>query len=205
MDTKLVVVAIILLIAFIAVLTISIQGNGGVINLGKPSGCNYDGSCQGWEDRTCSDCAGGVTTTTPTNGETKPECNDKYDNDGDGWIDMDDSGCFKRQDNDETDCGDGVCEGPESCEFCPEDCGQCPTTTTIPWTCTDTDGGQVYTVKGTVSGQTTEPFSYTDYCGTGNATLFEHYCRQTGDPAPMSEYISCTLLGYTSCTNGACV
>jgi hypothetical protein len=26
---------------------------------GKPSGCNYDGKCQGWEDPSCSDCQGG--------------------------------------------------------------------------------------------------------------------------------------------------
>jgi len=25
----------------------------------KPSGCNYDGKCQGWEDSSCADCAGG--------------------------------------------------------------------------------------------------------------------------------------------------
>jgi len=25
---------------------------------GKPSGCNNDGKCQGWEDASCSDCAG---------------------------------------------------------------------------------------------------------------------------------------------------
>ncbi len=27
---------------------------------GKPSGCNNDGKCQGWEDPTCDDCAGGA-------------------------------------------------------------------------------------------------------------------------------------------------
>lgn len=26
---------------------------------GKPTGCNDDGKCQGWEDPTCADCAGG--------------------------------------------------------------------------------------------------------------------------------------------------
>jgi len=128
MDVKIVGIAIVLLIAFILVASVTIQGNGGIITLGKPSGCNYDGSCQGWEDRTCPDCAGGTTTVGVS---TKPECNDKVDNDGDGWIDLDDSGCLKRGDTDETDCGDGVCEGPESCTYCPEDCGICPTTTTI--------------------------------------------------------------------------
>ncbi len=27
---------------------------------GKPSGCNNDGKCQGWEDASCGDCSGGV-------------------------------------------------------------------------------------------------------------------------------------------------
>lgn len=26
---------------------------------GKPTGCNYDGKCQGWEDLSCADCTGG--------------------------------------------------------------------------------------------------------------------------------------------------
>jgi hypothetical protein len=28
---------------------------------GKPTGCNYDGKCQGWEDSTCGDCVGSGT------------------------------------------------------------------------------------------------------------------------------------------------
>jgi len=31
----------------------------GICGYGKPSGCNYDGICQGWEDPSCPDCAGG--------------------------------------------------------------------------------------------------------------------------------------------------
>ena len=143
----------------------------------------------------------------------KTECNDGIDNDGDGKTDykwhkkfqenIGDLGCTSKEDNDETNCGDGVCEGGETCLSCVADCGVCPTTT-IPWTCSDTDGGRVYTVKGTVSGQTTQPFSFTDYCVTGNATnttLIEYYCRQTGDPAPMSESHICSY----SCSDGACV
>lgn len=30
---------------------------------GKPSGCNNDGKCQGWEDSSCGDCSDGSTTT----------------------------------------------------------------------------------------------------------------------------------------------
>jgi len=29
-------------------------------NYAKPTGCNYDGRCQGWEDASCDDCAGAV-------------------------------------------------------------------------------------------------------------------------------------------------
>ncbi len=29
---------------------------------GKPSGCNNDGKCQGWEDASCGDCSGGAPT-----------------------------------------------------------------------------------------------------------------------------------------------
>jgi len=54
------------------------------------------------------------------------ECNDAIDNDNDGLIDLSDVGCFGLSDNDETNCGDNVCEGPESCFSCSQDCGICP-------------------------------------------------------------------------------
>jgi len=219
MDVKLVGIAVVLLLALIVFFGASIQNNDGVVTLGKPSGCNYDGSCQGWESSTCPDCAG------VSNGDkTKPECNDKIDNDGDGWIDLDDSGCLKRADNDETDCGDGVCEGPESCTYCPEDCGECPTTTTIPPTttttspvtttiitttvppnsCSDTDGGLVYTIKGTVSGLSNGvPYSYTDYCQATNSTwILEYYCVGSDWDA---QWHDCAGNVTTTCSDGACV
>jgi len=31
---------------------------------GKPTGCNYDGTCQGWEDSSCGDCTGSSSTDT---------------------------------------------------------------------------------------------------------------------------------------------
>ena len=224
MDIKLVGIGVILLIALIIFLGTSIQNNEGIISLGKPSGCNYDGSCQGWEDRTCPDCIGETTTVGVS---TKPECNDKIDNDGDGWIDMDDSGCLKRGDPDESDCGDGVCEGSESCTYCPEDCGVCPTTTTIsptttlpptttlvtttiivtttiPRSCNDTDGGEVYTVKGTVSGYYLgEPYENTDYC-VDSETLHEYYCLGNRH---YSYSIPCINVTATPmiCSDGACV
>lgn len=54
------------------------------------------------------------------------ECSDGFDNDGDGKIDyLSDSGCTGLNDNDETNCGDNVCEGTESCFSCKPDCGNC--------------------------------------------------------------------------------
>jgi hypothetical protein len=50
------------------------------------------------------------------------ECNDGIDNDGDGAIDLADTGCKNKKDNDETDCGDGVCEGGETNSTCQTDC-----------------------------------------------------------------------------------
>ncbi len=55
------------------------------------------------------------------------ECNDGIDNDGDGDKDYHmmadhDSGCTDRSDTDETDCGDGVCEGGENSVSCTLDC-----------------------------------------------------------------------------------
>jgi hypothetical protein len=229
MDTKIIIVAIISLIALTVSMGSAIQGYAqGVAYLGKPSGCNYDGSCQGWEDPTCSDCTGNTTTTIAITTTTivSDAC-------GDGYCAGEDLGedCYKCP----TDCpgkttgkpSGRYCCGNYGCEIVGEDSTNCPidcgtgtttvvttttttpiTTTTIGYTCNDTDGGQIYTVKGTVSGKTTQTYSYTDYCITGNATtdtLVEYYCRQTGEPAPMSEQVTCSGLGYVNCTDGACV
>lgn len=53
------------------------------------------------------------------------ECNDGRDNDNDGLTDLSDDGCTSAEDNDESDCGDGVCEGSELCDACIADCGAC--------------------------------------------------------------------------------
>ena len=51
------------------------------------------------------------------------ECGDGLDNDGDGATDYpEDSGCESADDLDESDCGDGACEGSEDCTSCPTDC-----------------------------------------------------------------------------------
>ena len=104
-------------------------------------------------------------------GDPKPECDDKIDNDGDGNIDYKggDTGCDSKSDNDETDCGDGVCEGGETSGSCPADCGE-------PDSCNDTDGGNVITVFGTTSGYyNNTPYSNDDYC-VDNGTINEYYC-----------------------------
>ena len=64
MDTKIVIVAIISLIALIISMGSAIQGySQGVAYLGVKPSCNYDGVCQGYEASDCSDCTGGETTT----------------------------------------------------------------------------------------------------------------------------------------------
>jgi hypothetical protein len=55
------------------------------------------------------------------NGGT-PECDDGTDNDGDGNIDLNDAGCTGSSDDDETNCGDGICEGGEDVASCSSDC-----------------------------------------------------------------------------------
>jgi len=50
------------------------------------------------------------------------ECDDGVDNDGDGNADAADTGCSTTSGLDETDCGDGVCEGGETWPTCPADC-----------------------------------------------------------------------------------
>jgi hypothetical protein len=101
------------------------------------------------------------------------ECSDGLDNDGDGQTDLSDAGCSSPSDNDETNCGDGECEGGETCSSCSQDC--------------PTPGGQVC-CSGTL---------YTgDCCSssecTGSDTCQDHVCQA---PAP-----TCTGQGYQCCT-----
>ena len=123
------------------------------------------------------------------------ECRDEIDNDGDGNIDWpSDTGCDSKNDNDETDCGDGVCEGGETSETCPEDCGE-------PDSCSDTDGGIDIFIQGIVSGyQNGDPYSDTDYC-IDNTTLKEYFCSGT---MPLDTDYPCSV-NATHCYNGACV
>ncbi len=54
---------------------------------------------------------------------SSPQCSDGIDNDGDGHTDYpDDAGCSDADGIDESNCGDAVCEGTETCQTCSLDC-----------------------------------------------------------------------------------
>ena len=130
----------------------------------------------------------------PGGGKTKKECNDRLDNDGDGLVDLADSGCSNKRDNDESNCGDNSCEGGETCDTCSSDCGSCP----IPDSCSDSDGGFFPETQGTVSGnQGGSPYGFTDNC-IDAATVQENYCSGT---QPSSGSYTC-FGNSTSCSNG---
>lgn len=73
----------------------------------------------------------------------------------------------------------------------------------IPNSCTDSDGGVIPLIKGTVSGyKNNYPYSYTDVCG-GNFFLREYYCQGN---AYSYTTVSCQISNTTThCYNGACV
>jgi hypothetical protein len=73
-------------------------------------------------------------------------------------------------------------------------------------TCTDSDGGQDNTRKGTVSGiNDTGSFSITDICLTGDQ-LLENYCSSSQDEHyHATVYCSVTYGSDYSCFDGACV
>jgi hypothetical protein len=128
-------------------------------------------------------------------GKPVKECNDDIDNDGDNATDWPaDAGCDNKNDNDETNCGDAVCEGGETSVTCPEDCG-------IPDSCSDSDGGYNIFVLGNVSGYLDEnSYTYWDFCST-NTSLIEYAC--SGNYA-YNYTVDCTI-NATSCSSGACI
>jgi hypothetical protein len=150
------------------------------------------------------------------NSELNPsvQCDDGIDNDGDGAADHNDAGCTGPSDNDESNCGDGVCEGVEVCGVCVSDCGQCNTTTTVattttvnattttqPNSCYDSDGGILPTVRGNVSGYLSGSYYYQlDFC-MGNYSLMEYYCQNT---TAMNTNETCLTNTTSYCFNGAC-
>lgn len=146
-----------------------------------------------------------------TAGKPAPkECNDGLDNDGDGAIDLADAGCDNKRDNDETNCGDGVCEGGEDSGSCPADCGPADS-------CSDTDGGHNIWFLGTTSGFLNQvPYSNDDYCvdaGTVNeynCTLNYEYSQQQSCGTDFLNVTYCwgnsTYQDYInySCDSGKC-
>ncbi len=161
----------------------------------------------------------------------KKACNDGSDNDGDGYIDMNDPGCANPGDtseldpsvecddgmdndgDDDIDYNDGGCSGPTDddetncgdgvCEG-GETAGSCPADCGgEPDSCNDTDGGNVITVFGTTSGYLDgSPYSNDDYC-VDVSNIMEYYC--SGD-YEQSQQQSCGTDGYVGdnyCLNGS--
>ena len=100
-------------------------------------------------------------------------------------------------------CSGGECSYsviPEMVEECDYGCtnGECDD---IPDSCSDTDGGFVIDLQGTVSGYYYgSPYNYDDFC-LDSTLLIEYYCIGTQLD---NGNVTCTG-NYTGCINGACV
>ncbi|RLG21457.1 hypothetical protein DRN74_02765 [Candidatus Micrarchaeota archaeon] len=121
------------------------------------------------------------------------ECDDGIDNDGDGYIDRSDAGCSSPRDNDESNCGDGICEGGETHQTCSADC-------TPPDSCSETDSGfDIWNQGSTYGYRNGNAYNNTDFCDN-STSLIEYYCSGT----------SCSMAGVdcsnynATCNNGAC-
>ncbi|MBW2975214.1 hypothetical protein KY366_05845 [Candidatus Woesearchaeota archaeon] len=157
-------------------------------------------------------------------------CSDGNDNDGDGYIDLNDPGCANKNDLSELDpnveCDDGSdndgdsaidynddgCSGPTDndetncgdsvCEG-GETSGTCPEDCGYPDSCSDTDGGNYPSTFGTTSGYyNNNPYNNDDYC-VDTSNIMEYYCN--GDYEQSSQQ-SCGADGYgSSYCNGSSV
>lgn len=162
-NSKLLLLAICLVIAVGLVTNMAIAGPRGAKACRDTVDNDNDGYTDWPDDPGCAN--------KNDNSELNPniECDDGADNDGDEAIDSDDNGCTGPTDDDETDCGDSVCEGGEVCDVCVADCGYCDS-------CDDTDGGANVYVFGTVSGYFNgTPYSNDDYC-IDSSNLKEYDC-----------------------------
>ena len=179
-----------------------------------------DNVCEGGEDSfSCTRDCGTVTT----------ECNDGLDNDGDSLIDYPgDAGCSSISDNDETNCGDGVCEGGETPSSCSADCitecsdgidndgdghidladSKCANSSDNDETprdfCNDTDNGFNLNLKGTASGEDGGiSFSSTDSC-INATTVWEFTCGTKFFDYDLLSTDSECLNATVICSDGAC-
>ncbi len=72
---------------------------------------------------------------------------------------------------------------------------------TNPDSCTDSDGGIIFTTRGAVSGyKSNYPYNYTDYC-VGNSTLIEYWCYLA---TPLNYTYNCYTNMTSYCYNGVC-
>jgi hypothetical protein len=94
-------------------------------------------------------------------------------------------------------CGSGRCSSTVNTQLlqnCTNGCynGYCNS-------CSDTDGGQIDYVQGTISGVAFgSPFNMTDYC-LSSTLLREYYCAYNS-----YAWTNMTCTGNTTCTSGAC-
>ncbi len=113
------------------------------------------------------------------NDEISGQCDDTLDNDNDGYKDLVDSKCSGFTDNDES----------------PRDF------------CNDSDNGNIFNVKGIVSGEDNSIFfNHTDECISA-VMLREYKCgSKSVDYNPLTQDFDCSQNATnSSCSNGACV
>lgn len=181
MNKNLLILAFCLVVAFGLVTTVGIAGPKGLKACKDTIDNDGDGYTDWPDDPGCAN--------KNDNSELNPsiECDDGSDNDGDSDTDMDDSGCSSPTDDDETDCGDAVCEGGEVCDVCVADCGHCDS-------CSETDFGNNIWIFSATSGYYNDVwYSDDDYC-VDSGTIMEYYC--VGD-YEQSQQQSCGTDYYT--------
>ena len=113
-----------------------------------------------------------------------------------------DPGCTSATDTSEVDgqCDDLADNDADGYIDYPSD-PECNNFADLEYDCTDTDGGQAYTVKGTVSGSFGGvPFNDTDFC-VNSTNLVEFYCIVFKSQNVTHNCANIT----TQCVNGACV
>jgi len=124
------------------------------------------------------------------------ECNDGVDNDGDGATDHgQDGGCVSDSDNDESDCGDGVCEGGETSGSCVIDCDEPICGEGVCITGVDNNEiieGQSLTINGVGFGSGPTVLLFDDFEGGINGNPL------STDLAPLGSWDSVQTPGHTS-------